>query len=68
MAAQGRALEEHEQQRIVKLVRDMPGRSGRGNLSGSKNAARIVGCDVKTARKYLRKLRALIEKVIPKKS
>lgn len=52
MAVQGREIDEDDKRRIRKLVRDFPGSRGRGNKSGIRNAARIVGVDYNTARKY----------------
>ena len=53
MAVPGREIDEDDQRRIRKLVRDIPGLGGgRGRVGGVSNAARIVGVSLPTARKY----------------
>jgi hypothetical protein len=57
MAVPGREIDEDDQRRIRKLIRDIPGGSnGRGRLGGVSNAARIVGVSRPTARKYAREV------------
>lgn len=52
MATRGREIDEDDQRRIRKLARDFPASAGRGRLGGISHAARIVGVDRHTARKY----------------
>lgn len=52
MAVPGREIDEDDKRRIRKLARDFPASAGRGRVGGISNAARIVGVDRHTARKY----------------
>jgi hypothetical protein len=54
MATRGREIDEDDQRRIRKLARDFPASAGRGRMGGISHAARIVGVDRHTARKYAR--------------